>query len=250
MNEQPFLWPLVEQIPPLPLEHVHVWAWNLDVPPRPRDWGILCEEETLRARRFVFPRDRDRYVQSHSLMRKLLGSYAGVVPAAISYSSNAHGKPQLQPASDGEPIYFNLTHSAGIAALAVSRSYKLGIDIEMIRPIEREIAENYFSSHELCTLQSLPPGEWLAGFYRCWTSKEALLKGEGLGLNLPLDAFDVEVDPQRAPALLASRLTAILASAWQLIKLRPLVGAVGTLAVRDDTGKFSADVVRFFSLNA
>src|SRR5665213_1983035 len=200
MRTQTFFWPAAEPVPPLDAKQVHLWAWDLDPPPLPSDWEILSEEEVLRARRFVFPQDRDRYVRAHSAMRTLLGGYTCVSPASISFSTNAYGKPQIQSGNVWERVRFNLTHSAGIAVLAVTRDYELGVDREQVRPNDPEIAGDHFSARELSILQSRPPEQWLQGFYRCWTSKEALLKGEGLGMNLPLDGFDVEVHPLRPPA--------------------------------------------------
>jgi 4'-phosphopantetheinyl transferase len=249
MTAQTFLWPRTYPIPPLHLEQVHVHAWDLDLPPLPADWQILSEEEALRARRFAFPRDRDRYVRAHSTMRALLAGYSGTLPAEISFSSNSYGKPQIQLAHTKERLQFNLSHSAGMAVLAVARAYVLGIDLEILRPIDREVAEHHFSRHELLVLRTLSNEEWLPGFYRCWTSKEALLKGEGLGLNLPLDAFDVEVRPRRSPALLASRPPADIAAGWRLIELNPARNAVGVLAVLDEAGQFTVDSVRCFSLS-
>lgn len=248
MNAQTFLWPITEQLPPLSIEQVHVHAWDLDLPPLSSEWEILSEEETLRARRFVFPRDRDRFVKAHSTMRRVLKSYSEIPAAQISFSNNPYGKPQIQNVLMEEPLQFNLTHSGGTAVLAVARRYELGVDIEVLRPIDKDVAEHHFSPEELRTLQSLPEEEWVAGFFRCWTSKEALLKGEGLGLNLPLNAFDVEAHPQRAPALLACRPPANIAAHWKMIDLKPSPQTSGTLAVRDEVGKFSAKAVQYFSL--
>ncbi len=272
MNPRTFFWPMAEQILPFPPADargdahagvadsnvappqlvepaVHVWAWDLDIPLTPLNWEILNEEETLRARRFVFPRDRDRYARAHAVMRTLLGSYVSEPPEKVPFSSSRYGKPQLQKNQTRQDIRFNLSHSAGVGVLAVSQGYEVGIDIEVVRPIDKDVAEGHFSRQELATLQTLPPEEWLQGFYRCWTSKEALLKGEGLGLNLPLDAFDVEADPHRPPALLGCRPPESIASGWLLIDLKPAPDAVCTLAVRDDTSRFSADFLRFFAVN-
>ncbi len=198
MTAKTFLWPSAESVPPLAAAHVHVYAWDLDLSPLPDDWEILSEEEAARARRFVFPRDRDRYVRAHAGMRRILGCHSGIEPASISFSSGRYGKPQIEHAQNPGRLQFNLSHSAGVAVLAVAYGYCLGVDVEVVRPIDSDVAEHHFSSAELMTLRSLPPELWQAGFYRCWTSKEALLKGEGLGLNLALDAFDVEVHPQSA----------------------------------------------------
>lgn len=249
MNTQNFLWPLAAQLPPLAHGQVHVCSWDLDPPPLLPDWEILSEEESSRARRFVFPRDRDRYVRAHSTMRTVLAGYSGLPPAEISFLNNAYGKPEIEIEQNSRCIRFNLSHSAGIAILAVACGYELGIDVEVLRAIEPDVAEHHFSTRELATLRSLRQQESLQGFYRCWTSKEALLKGEGLGLNLALDAFDVEAHPQRAPALLSSRTPARFMHGWLLVEIKPTPHTVGTLAVRDETGCFRADAVRCFSLS-
>jgi 4'-phosphopantetheinyl transferase len=248
MRIQTVAWPHSDPAPTLEANGVHVWAWNLDRSPLDSDWKILSEEETARARRFVFPQDRDRYVCAHAAMRTLLSHYAGIPTDKINFSSSKYGKPQMECAPDGQPIHFNLTHSAGLAALAVSRNYALGIDLELIRPIDSDVATHHFSPHELLTLGRLPAAQWLAGFYRCWTSKEALLKGEGMGLNLALDAFDVEVSPQLPPALIAVAPQANIRLAWELVELKPADHFVGTLAIHDPAKTFQRTSLQCFSL--
>jgi len=242
-------WPVVRQIVPLGPDRVHVYAWNLDLPPLAVDWGLLSEEETGRARRFVFPRDRDRYVRAHAVLRRVLGGVCGMAPETLRFRKGAHGKPQLKSAPAAEPVEFNLSHSADIAVVAIARKYTLGIDVERVRPIDREIAEHHFSPRELRTLQDLDPEDWLRGFFRCWTAKEALLKGEGLGLNLPLDAFDVEAHPERAAALLGWRPPAIFSASWQLAALQPQPDTLGTVAVRTAAAEFSDEAIRCFALS-
>ncbi|HTU50735.1 MAG TPA: 4'-phosphopantetheinyl transferase superfamily protein [Acidobacteriaceae bacterium] len=249
MSPQILSWPHTKPVPPLALNSVHVWAWDLDRPPLDSDWAVLSEEETLRARRFVYPRDRDRYVCAHAAMRILLSGYIGIDAAKLIFSMLAYGKPRMERDSDTQAIHFNLTHSGNIAALAVSRDYDLGVDLEHVQPIDPEIANDHFSPSELLTLNSLPPDLWLAGFYRCWTSKESLLKGEGMGLNLPLDGFDVEVHPQRPPALIAVAPQTDISLAWHLVELKPADDFVGTLAVHDPEKTFQRTSLQCFSLS-
>jgi 4'-phosphopantetheinyl transferase len=228
---------------------VHVFAWDLDIPPEDRDWEILDSEEAAHARRFVFPRDRDRYVRAHSTMRSVLSQYSGTRADEISYAAGPHGKPRITRPENEQRLQFNLSHSGGIAALAVARDFSLGVDVERIRPIAPDIAEHHFSPVERDTLSRLPPELWLDGFYRCWTSKEAMLKGIGLGLNLTLDAFDVEADPRRAPACLGWRPPAKDAAGWQLMELRPAPGLLGALALHDALGTFNPARLQRFSLD-
>lgn len=247
MNRPNFLWPGLAHPPALASDQVHVWAWNVDRVPAAADWKILNEEETVRARRFVFPRDRDRYVCSHATVRRLLSSYAEIGPTKICFETSRYGKPSLEKTADGAPLEFNLSHSGGVAVLAAARKYPLGVDIELTRAIDLDVAEHHFSARELETLRSLPEASWLAGFFRCWTSKEALLKGEGMGLNLALDSFDVEADPLRPLGLLACRSLSRLSSDWKLFGLQPTPETAGALAVRY-AGGLEESAVRCFTL--
>jgi 4'-phosphopantetheinyl transferase len=248
MGTQMLAWPHSDPAPTLDANSVHIWAWNLDPSPLDSDWQILSEEETVRARRFVFPQDRDRYVRAHAAMRTLLSHYTRIPGAQITFASSTYGKPQIKCDPGMQPIHFNLTHSAGLAALAVSHDYALGIDVELVRPIDSDVAAHHFSPHELLTLDRLPASLWLAGFYRCWTSKEALLKGEGMGLNLSLDAFDVEVSPQLPPALIAVAPHTNIPLAWTLIELKPADQFVATLAIHDPAKTFQRTSLQCFSL--
>jgi 4'-phosphopantetheinyl transferase len=56
----------------------------------------------------------------------------------------------------------------------------------------------------------------LASFYAIWTRKEAFIKAVGLGLSLPLNAFDVAGDPSAAGRLLAVRHAGYRAESWSL----------------------------------
>lgn len=228
-------WTLSNTAPPLEPGEIHVWALNLDATPVQREWDDLSAEECARARRFVFPRDRDRYVRAHATMHTLLGAYTGTTAAEIRLITTSRGKPELSPEQNANAIRFNLSHSAGVGIFAAARGHQLGVDVEVIRPIGTDVAEHHFSRRELATLGNLANEDWLRGFFRCWTSKEALLKGEGMGLNLPLDAFDVEADPGLPPAFLGCREPARISKGWRLVELNPGKTALGALAARAET---------------
>ena len=92
---------------------------------------------------------------------------------------------------------FNLSRRDGLALIAVTRGREIGVDVELVRadvPV-LEIAETSFSEAELATLRSLPESLRAAGFYNCWTRKEAYVKARGEGLSFPLKQFDVSLTP-------------------------------------------------------
>ncbi len=219
----------------------HVWAWNFAGPGEPReaDLKILDEQERQKTRRFYFAPDRVRYSASHARMRRILASYLGKDPASLAFHEGAWGKPELALTPGGAPIRFNLSHSKTVGVLAVTVGMEIGVDVEDVRPIERDVAKRYFSAAEQAGMAALDGLEWLDAFYRCWTRKEAILKVEGVGLRIPLDSFDVSVREEEPAALLAARPEAKLTSDWHLHHLEAATGTMGALAIGDAAARIS-----------
>jgi 4'-phosphopantetheinyl transferase len=125
-------------------------------------------------------------------------------------------------------LKFSLSHSKSIAVLAVDHSQPVGVDVEDVRPIEAEVANGHFSATELTDLRGLQGEDWLAGFYRCWTRKEAILKAEGVGLSRALDSFDVSLLPDKKAELISTRQR--FSHPWRLHDVSPSSGSIGALA--------------------
>jgi 4'-phosphopantetheinyl transferase len=132
---------------------------------------------------------------SGKALRTILGAYVGADPGGMRLTTGSRGKPRLDPGSQEEWLRFNLSHTHGQTLLALARDREVGIDVERIAPDRAisTIADELFSVREAAFLRSLPPPERIAGFFRLWTRKEAVLKalGTGLGLGPPLDEIDV-----------------------------------------------------------
>lgn len=153
--------------------------------------------ERERAARFRYDRDRNRFVARRGQLRELLGRDLGIAPAALWLAEDAFGKPVLL---DDPELSFNLSHSNGRALVATARGVAIGCDIEWRNPelACRKVARRLFAAAEYETLMALPTDQWVAGFFNCWTRKEAYVKALGLGLSYPLDAFTVSVAPGEA----------------------------------------------------
>ena len=108
---------------------------------------------------------------------------------------------------------------------------------KMFDPIEPEVAETHFSAAELSQLSGLQGDAWLTGFYRCWTRKEAILKAEGVGLNLALDSFDVGLLPNQPAELLGTRQP--FSYPWKLHDVSPSSGTIGALATAHSQPRLS-----------
>ena len=221
---------------------VHVWRTNLDVAKvlQGSFCGWLDEEELNRASKFIFQKDRDRFIAAHVFLREVLSRYLHVDPGEIRFEANEFGKPLVA----GDTLEFNLSHSRDISLLAVARNRSVGVDVEYIRSdLEIEaIARRFFSYSEVSDLLSLPQRVQNLAFFSGWTRKEAFIKARGQGLSIPLDGFDVSLLPSEPAALLASRLVPEVGSRWSILDLAPAIGYAGALVVEGDSfelGKWS-----------
>ncbi|HEX2770370.1 MAG TPA: 4'-phosphopantetheinyl transferase superfamily protein [Geobacteraceae bacterium] len=197
---------------------------------------LLAPAELARAARLRNRQARDRFVAGRGFLRVTLAAYLGVRPEDIRLSEEEHGKPRLAAGAGYESLSFNLSHADDRLVLAVARSRRVGIDMERMEenlPF-RQMARITFSPRERGELFSLPPGEQLAAFYRCWTRKEAYLKGCGRGFSVPVDSFDVSLLPGHPPLLLEHRASPGEPAAWSLIDIPVPHGYFATLAVEGD----------------
>jgi len=163
----------------------------------------LSDAEKQRAARFVFERDRSRFVTGRGLLRAVLANRLSVTPSEVAFSYGEKGKPYLEKSA----WCFNLSHSNDQACVAVCQGIALGVDVEYVRAPTRhtwsDLAQRFFSTVEIAELTALPASRQSEAFFAGWTRKEAYLKLHGLGLALPLNRFSVTVDPD-TPAILLS----------------------------------------------
>ena len=227
------------QKPIMPLllaeNEVHVWRAQLSTSfeDLSRFQRILSSEECAKAQRFYFEKDRQHWTAARSILRMLLSFYTQQHSKEITFQLNAYGKPSLL-ATDRQPLLqFNLSHSKELALYAFTYTRQIGIDIEYMRLniSYAELARHSFSSAEQAAFDAVPLPEKQLAFFKCWTSKEAYIKGRGLGLSLPLHLFDVSLAPEAPAALLASREDAYEVQRWTMHTLKPGNDYAGALAV-------------------
>jgi 4'-phosphopantetheinyl transferase len=154
--------------------------------------SVLSPEETYRAASFRFDDLRSTFILARACVRILLGSYLGIAPAAVQFKYGIKGKPSVL---GGKDLQFNVSHSGGLAVFAFTLGCDIGIDIEQVRSLSdiQDIADRFFSVEEASELMSVPNGQRLPAFFRCWTRKEAYVKAIGDGLSAPLNEFRVTI---------------------------------------------------------
>ena len=217
--------------PPIVAREVHVW-----IAPAAHDGlydacrELLSDEDEIDIARLVLERDRRITAVSRGFRRLVLGGYLNKRPGSLRFSKGAFGKPVL---ADSSSIQFSTSDAGGLVAIAVSRKSEVGIDIESIRRRRgpSAVALHFLSNLERRRLEALARERRDAAFHRCWAQKEALAKLVGAGLQIPFDAFDVEVNPERPPGLGGNRLADVDAKRCVITEVNLPVGYVGMLAV-------------------
>jgi 4'-phosphopantetheinyl transferase len=215
-------------------DEVHVWRVSLEQPgARVGELRtLLSPEESGRAARFHFEKDRRHFVVARGILRTLLGRYLGSRPADLKFNYSPFGKPALAHESCVSPILFNVSHSGGLALYAFTCGREVGVDVEQARAdfAGEEIAARFFSAREVESLRAVEHDLRTEAFFNCWTRKEAYIKALGEGLSHPLDSFSVSLAPGEPTALLYSA-DASETSRWSMRDLKPALGYAAALAV-------------------
>jgi 4'-phosphopantetheinyl transferase len=226
-------------------DEVHSWCASLDVPPETsvRLYATLTPDERTRSARFQFERDQQRFIVAHGVLRDLLGRYLQTQPGRIRFVYNAFGKPDVSP-EFGNRLTFNLSHSGGLALIAIASASNVGVDVEYIRARSdyADIARHFFSAAEVDYLMALPSHLYAEAFFSCWTKKEAYLKACGEGLAIPLNSFSVPLTTDRAHTpvdLYVASKDIVPANRWSLYALQPAPGYAGALAIEGSGWRLS-----------
>ncbi|MFI0928724.1 4'-phosphopantetheinyl transferase family protein [Streptomyces sp. NPDC021012] len=176
--------------PPLRGEDVALWWLDTDREivgghPVVAEQAPLSTAERERSARLRRPGDRHRYRAAHIGLRLVLSGYTGLAPESVDLVREdcpCCGEPHGRPALAGGGPHFSLSHSGGLALIAVS-GVTVGADVEGVpRP---DIAEELLPSlhpREQHALRALPDADRPQALARVWTRKEAYLKATGAGL--------------------------------------------------------------------
>lgn len=99
-----------------------------------------------------------------------------------------------RPVPTASGWHWTLSHDRWFVAGAVHRDGPLGVDLERVALRRRELVERVADREERRLLGEGDTSLDSAGFARLWTSKEAVLKAEGIGLPGLTRTHLVDVD--------------------------------------------------------
>ena len=127
--------------------------------------NFFSNEEKTSLDKFKDEETRKEKIVSLYLKKKYVGDF----------SIDEHGKPL------SENTFFNVSHSHGLVMLALSKECPIGIDLELVRPVEQKLINYVTSEEERKEIKEVKD------FFKIWTSKESLLKAIGTGIDKKLD---------------------------------------------------------------
>ena len=193
--------------------------------------NLLDSDELSRAFRFKRSIHQSRFIVGRARLRMILANYLDCGPKEVLFDYGPHGKPECAVAA-AQCIAFNISHTGDYAVCAIRVGSEVGVDIEACKPREvSALAARYFHESESASMEACADEtERLALFYHYWTAKEALLKGAGGGLTLPLNQcrFDLRQEP---PALELINLPALTDQGWGVHHFFVAPDVIGAVAV-------------------
>ncbi len=190
-------------MPPASVVEVH-WAYPVSLE---HSVGLLDPVEQERLDTLYRPRDRDRYLTAHALMRLVLAQRTGIEPALQRFTRTCricggpHGKPKLVPAGEWQDVtipHVSLSYAGNRVLVALSDADELGVDVERWAatafPGFSALALTEPEAAELLTFRS---EDRTAAKTVWWVRKEAALKATGHGLRV--DTASLRVTPPDQP---------------------------------------------------
>jgi len=169
----------------------HLWFLDTETfrePSTTREWLARLEDhERIRYAAYGTPEAGREYLAARALARTALAHYSGQPPECLRFRTDHLGRPEMtSPVMSG--LSFSLAKTRGLAVGLFAFDHDVGVDVELVAPIEAvEMAEHFFSRGEQAELSRLEDAARLSRFYELWTLREAYLKARGVGLALPLD---------------------------------------------------------------
>jgi 4'-phosphopantetheinyl transferase len=124
---------------------------------------------------------QNRRVLLRAELRRALGEVLGL-PAADVPLVAPPGRPALT--GDLGDVDASCSASGQVGVVAVVRDARVGVDVERTSdaPLADVTAEGWLTPGEVASVAALPRWRQGVALARCWTQKEAVLKGLGSGL--------------------------------------------------------------------
>ena len=86
-----------------------------------------------------------------------------------------------KPFLENEPFHFSISHCGDYAAVIVSKTFRVGVDVELINEKIEQIQQKFMSKGELQILNAQCPMSNIQSLTLYWSVKESVYKWLGIG---------------------------------------------------------------------
>jgi 4'-phosphopantetheinyl transferase len=178
-------------VQPLPPPLVRVVPLDIGVRALAAERRLLTPAELAHAGRGIAPVARRR-IALRAALRRLAGELLDLPPAAVPLRVTQHGRPEL----DVPDVDVSCSRAGEVGLVVVAVGRRTGVDVEPVPPWRDDVlGDGWLSPAERSALRTLDPTARATAVTRCWTRKEAVLKGLGTGLIDDLPQLDAGVMP-------------------------------------------------------
>ncbi|MEM6806830.1 MAG: 4'-phosphopantetheinyl transferase superfamily protein [Bacteroidota bacterium] len=176
--------------------------------------AYLDNSEKRRLEAYKTPGKRSEFLYGRYLMKHLISKYLQLPIEDIQLRIDSFKRPYLSK----DELQFNLSHSFGGFAFILSKSFKVGIDVEYKkRKLSLEDGKHVFMKGEKASLGEKGPRAAKTEFLKRWTLKEAIYKAAEQGPKLLFNRFEISFNPLR----LRSHSKYLSSSGWDLGQISP-----------------------------
>jgi 4'-phosphopantetheinyl transferase len=123
-----------------------------------------------------------------SFVSDIVAKELGMNPKGVMFLTDENGKPSI---AGDTGLFFNYSHTKSAVAIAISDK-PIGVDIEIIKSANMNIALKMFTHNEIQYINEIPDKADMR-FYEIWTKKEAYAKYLGTGIFRQRDIMKVDV---------------------------------------------------------
>lgn len=187
-----------------------------------KDW--LSEEEQGCYASFGARSRRCEFLAGRAAARGLLSDRLGVRPHEVPLRRASDDAVDV----DGEGWHLSIAHS-GLRAIAGCAEYRIGVDLEQIKPRDSAIARFLFAPGERDTLSAFPYDS-NRSLILSWAIKEAVLKARRSGFRRSPKELKLSVDLERERV----RVDVERGGTW-VVYYKALDGYWGTVALPSST---------------
>jgi phosphopantetheinyl transferase len=170
--------------------------------PSETDWAWLSPRDQARAAAISHPAARTRFVVGRALLRATMSE---LDPARVrgprdgrTYELEAAPSGRLRVVDD-PGLQVSVSHTRGLAAVAVSRVGDIGIDVEPLARDDLPPTHAWLTAGEEQRLADLTPAARRRSLLRLWVAKEAAIKAGDR--RRPVTRRTIEVDEDRGAVL-------------------------------------------------